>query len=552
MKRNYTRIIALIIFAAMALSLAACGTSDSGGGETAAPVSPPAGGQSTPPPAPPPSNPGEAVAPPPVAQYTGKTHLNWAHGAYPPSMDPTLINDMPGAQVRYLVYSTLFVQDYDMNIHNELAESYEFVNAQTLKVQIKQGVKFHNGQELTAEDVAFSITRASTAPAVAAILNMIDRAEATGPYEVVIYLDKPFAPILAHLAHTASGIVSKEVVERLGDQGHAEAPVGTGPFMVMEQVTGDRIELARFPDYFGGAFGEFPVLETITIRVIPDETMRALEIAAGTVDLISNVGFNDYHRLTNLSEIETYLLPNLSTNFVGFNCQKAPFNDVKVRQAIAYGIDNEALLANVHRGLTTPVNGALADAVWGSISGELAGYPYNPDKALELLEEAGFPNGFKTTIWLNETLERQTIAAIVQAQLRLIGVDVEIQVLEWGAYLEGTANGEHDMFILGWVTVTGDPDYGLFPTYHSSNWGDPGNRARFADARADELIMLGRTETDQAKRLEYYREAQQIISDGVPTMWLNQGSERWATTAGWLGFRLHPAGYHSFHLMHTN
>jgi len=451
-----------------------------------------------------------------------------------------------------LVYNRLFIQDYDMDLHGELAESWEFVNSQTVKIQIRQGVTFHNGTALTADDVAFSLNRAGASPQVAIILNMIDRAEVTGPYEVTLHLEFPFAPILAHLSHTAASIVSRAEVERLGNEGHGDAPMGTGPFMVTQMVTGDRVELARHDGYFGGAFGEFPVLETITVRIIPDETMRALELQAGAVDLISNVGFNDFGRLAGQPNVNAFLLPNLSTNFLGFNCQKPPFDDVRVRQAIAYAIDNEALLANVHRGLTTPVNGPLADAVWGSISGELPGFPYNPERAVQLLTEAGHPNGFSTTVWLNETVERQNIAAIVQAQLRMVGIEVEIQVLEWGAYLERTGLGEHDMFILGWVSVTGDPDYGLFPTYHSSSWGPPGNRARFADARADELIELGRTETDSDRRLAYYREAQQIIATAVPTMWLNQGSERFAAGTDWLGLRLHPAGHHSFHMMHTN
>ena len=547
MKKKIAKVVALLLIGT--LVLAACGPTAPAPADPAQPTQP-----TTPaaPPAPPAATPGQDVAPPAADVYSGKTHLNWAHGAYPPAMDPTLTNDMPSAQLMKLVYNRLFIQDFDMNLHGELAESWDFIDAQTVRIQIRQGVTFHNGQPLTAEDVAFSLNRASVSPQVAVIMNMIDRAEVTGPYEVVLHLEFPFAPILAHLAHTAASIVSKEVVERLGDTAHSDAPVGTGPFMVTEMITGDRVELRRHDDFWGGAFHEFPVLETITVRVIPDESMRALELAAGAVDLISNVGFMDFERLTNMADINTFLLPNLSTNFVGFNAQRAPFDDVRVRQAVAYAIDNEALLANVHRGLTTPVNGPLADAVWGSISGELPGFPYNPERAIELLTEAGFPNGFNTTIWLNETVERTTIATIVQAQLRMVGIEVEIQILEWGAYLERTGLGEHDMFILGWVSVTGDPDYGLFPTYHSSSWGIPGNRARYANPRADELIELGRTETDSARRLAYYREAQEIIAFEVPTMWLNQGSERFATGSEWLGLRLHPAGHHSFHLMHTN
>ena len=538
MKRRIVAILTALLL--VTLLVAACGGDNGGTDPTPAPA------PSTPSPAAP--SPGTPAAPPPVDEYTGKTHLNWAHGAFPPSMDPTLINDMPGAQVRVLVYDTLLYFDSNMELQYGLATGYNFVDPQTVVLQIREGVQFHNGETLTAEDVAWSLTRAGQAPQVAAIANMIDKAEVTGANEVTLYLEFPFGPILAHIAHGATGILHKGTVERMGVEAHELAPVGTGPFMVTSMITGDSIELARNNNYWGN----IPVLETISIRVIPDETMRSLELEAGAVDLISNVAFTDFERLSNNPDITTYVLPNLSTNFVGFNAQKAPFDDVRVRQAIAYAIDNEAILANVHRGLTTPVNGPIADSVWGSVAAELPGFPYNPDKARELLTEAGFPDGFSTTIWLNETVERQTIATIVQAQLRLVGVEVDIQVLEWGAYLDGTGAGEHDMFILGWVSVTGDPDYGLYPTYHTDSWGDAGNRARYSNERVDELIMTGRTSADQNVRLQAYAEAQRIIAEEVPTMWVNQGSERFATGAEWKGYVLHPAGYHSITTMFTD
>ena len=479
---------------------------------------------------------------------TGANHLVWAHGAYPPSMDPSLTNDMPSAQIMAQVYSRLFIQDADLNIHGELATDYEFIDAQTLRVTLRDDVYFHNGQRMTAEDVAFTLERAGSAPQVAIIMDMIDTVDIVNDYEVIINLEFPFAPILSHLAHTAASIVSREVVERLGDEEHGLAPVGTGRFMVTEMVTGDRLELERFDDHFDR---NLPVLERITIRIIPDESMRALEIEAGAVDMITNVGFVDIERLQGNDNINMWLSPDLSTNFIGFNCQRAPFDDVRVRQAIAYAIDNEAILANVHRGVTTPVNGPLADVVWGSISSELPGFPHNPARAIELLEEAGFPDGFETTIWLNETVERTNIANIVQQQLMLVGIDVEIEILEWGAYLAQTGAGEHDMFLLGWVSVTGDPDYGLFPVYHTDSWGDPGNRSRYSNPEVDRLIELGRTETDFDRRLEYYAEAQRIIAYEVPTMWLNQGVVRFATTSRWNGFEMHPAGHHTFHLMYA-
>ena len=484
------------------------------------------------------------------SDYTGSTHLEWAHGVFPTSLDPHLAFSMPCGQIKHLIYDTLFFLDYDMNVVPSVAESYEFIDAQTIVFQIREGIRFSNGDPLTPDDVAFTLNNASVAPQVALVLDMIDRVEVTGENEVTMFLEFPFAPILHHLSHFSSSITSRAVLEELGGpEAHQNAPVGSGPFMVTNMVAGDRVEMAVNPYYWGGPFGDTVVLETITIRAIPDESMRALELEAEAVDLISNVGFMDVNRLQADPDVTMLLTTNLSAGFLGMNNTLPPFDDVRVRQAIGYAVDDLALIEVVHQGLTQPLHGHLADAVWGSISAELPGRPFNPERARELLAEAGHPDGFSATISLNETVERIGIATVLQAQLRLVGIELEIEILEWGAYLDATGRGEAEMFLLGWVTMTGDPDYGLFPPFHSSAAGFPGNRSFFNNARVDELLELGRTTVDSDARLAYYAEAQQIIFENQPVYWLHGGVERFATGSNWEGLRLHPAAIHRFHLL---
>ncbi len=150
-----------------------------------------------------------------------------------------------------------------------------------------------------------------------------------------------------------------------------------------------------------------------------------------------------------------------------------------------------------------------------------SGLEYDPEAAKDLLEEAGYPDGFSTTLWTNDNRERIDAATYVQAQLEEIGVNVELEVVEWGAYLEQTANGDHDMFVLGWTTVTGDADYGMYPLFHSENFGEPGNRTFISNPELDELLVQARQNPDPDERLALYKEAQEILVDEAPMLYIH-------------------------------
>lgn len=171
-------------------------------------------------------------------------------------------------------------------------------------------------------------------------------------------------------------------------------------------------------------------------------------------------------------------------------------------------------------------------------------WEYNVEKAKKLLAEAGYPNGFKTKIWVNENVERRDIAIILQAQLKEIGIDVAVETLEWGAYLDGTARGDHDMFMLGWVTVTGDADYGLFPLLHTSSFGGAGNRAFYSNPHVDELLSKARVSIDQDERKELYREVQIIAQEEVPYYVTAYKAQNAALQKNIENFKLKPAGHH--------
>lgn len=214
-----------------------------------------------------------------------------------------------------------------------------------------------------------------------------------------------------------------------------------------------------------------------------------------------------------------------------------------VRKALNYALDVEAVVDFIYSGQARAVTGPLPPLVWASRT-DLPGYEYNPDKAKELLAEAGYPNGFKTTIWTNDNPLRMQIAEMFQADLAGIGIEAEVLVVPWATYLEDTAAGKHDMFILGWVTVTADPDYGLWALFHSSQFGNAGNRTFYANPRVDELLELGRLEGDPEKRAALYGEAQALIVEDAPWAFLIATSEVNGIRDNIEGFVPHPAGHH--------
>src|SRR5699024_5664098 len=197
-------------------------------------------------------------------------------------------------------------------------------------------------------------------------------------------------------------------------------------------------------------------------------------------------------------------------SYLGFNINKEPFEDVKVRQAISYAINREEIVTGVYDDMGIPAKGPLAPNVWG-YSEDLEGQEYNIDKAKELLAETDMADGFDTTLWVNDDQQIIDTAVYIQNELAELNINVEIEQFEWGAYLETLANGNHDMFILGWTTVTGDADYGLYALFHSKYQVAAGNRSFYYNSKVDELLKAGRAEVDETARQDIYTEHENIL-----------------------------------------
>ena len=430
------------------------------------------------------------------------------------SLDPHGSNDSPSSNVRTKIYDNLVYFNEDMELQAGLATEWEPVDELTWEFTLREDVTFHDGTEFTAEAVKANLERVidpDMASQRAFLFTMLDEITVVDDFTVQISTDFPFAPLLSHLAHDAAGMASPAALE---EAGYDEVePIGTGPYRFVSWDPGNEVILERNADYWG----EQPNPERVVFRVVPEESTRLALIERGDAHVAEILQPASMERVDASDGMNLELFPSLSLNYIGFNVDKEPFDDPRVRRAISMAVDVQAMIDGIVEGAGSRAIGPISEAVVG-YHPDLEPLPYDTDMAADLLAEAGLEDGFSTTLWTNDNPTRIAIAEIVQNNLAELNIDVEIEVLEWGAYLDQTAEGLHDMFILGWVTVTGDADYGMYALLHSSNVGAPGNRSFYRNDRVDELLDQGRRETDPEDRVGLYHEVQEILIDEAPML----------------------------------
>ncbi len=470
------------------------------------------------------------------------------------SIDPHGSNDTASAQVRMNIYETLVNQTMDMELVPGLAEEWEAVEDDVWNFKLREGTTFHSGEDFTAADVKATLDRVNdtaVASEAAFLFDMIEEVEITGDYEVNIHTEFPFAPLPSHLAHNTGGIISKslidedyqyaldeagvdmtadeyyelretggdeyeevqdEISEHLGSVIGSEAD-GTNHAMLEERTPGQETLLTKFDEFQGGERH----FDSVTFRVIPESGARLAELETGGVQIVRDVDSANADRVAEGENTELLEQESSRTDYLGFNTEKAPFDDVKVRQAISYAIDKDMIVEGVHDNMGLTATHPLAPDVWG-YDDSLEGREYDLEKAEALLAESDHPDGFSTELWVRDDQMNVDTALYIQESLAELGIEVTVQQFEWGTFLERTAQGDHEMFAMGWTTVTGDADNGLYALYHSDNIGATGNRSFYANDALDEALDQGRTESDEDARAEAYSTAQEIIIEEAPTV----------------------------------
>lgn len=447
-----------------------------------------------------------AGATPSDAAGSPKTDLVIAAATEAVTLDPQGGWDGASLYVLRQLYNGLVKLDNNMEIVGDLAESWEFTTDTSVTFKLKQGVKFHNGEEMKASDVVYSIQRAQESPKVKAFTANIVSVAADDDYTVTINTAIPYAPLMSNLCHTACSVVSQKAAQEAGDSFSAAA-VGTGPFKFVQWDSGDKIVLERNDDYFGGK-----VLPTsLTFKLMSEGSARTIALETGEVDFNLVVASSDANRIADEDGVELVVSMSPKIEYVSMNQKVEPFDNELVRQAINYAIDRESL--NI---VATASYGEITDSVMNKqITGytdDVVRYEYNPDKAKELLVQAGYADGFETSIVVSGDT-RNTEAQLIQANLADIGIKLNINPMESTTLLEQINNGDYEMFIMSYNNTTGDPDTSLYMLFNSTVPASSGNRSFTSFPEVDELLEAGRAATDNAKRMEIYGDIQRILTE---------------------------------------
>ena len=431
------------------------------------------------------------------------------------SMDPQLKVDTQSGRIKTLVFESLVSTDSENNILPSIAKSWEFIDDTTIHFVINDGITFHNGDKLTMDDILFSFQRGENAPQTSATMDPIDIANCKAIDEKTfeMKLKYPFGAIMLNLADTKCSIVNKKYVEEVGDEQFAQKPIGTGPYVFANWKSGDRCELKTYDGYWG----KKPAIPNITFRVITEGANRAIELETGGVDVALDIQPGDVERISSNPDLTLQRGPNYSVTYMAMNQSKKPFDDVRVRQAINLALDLPSIVDAVYQGTGSVGCGPLTPSVWG-YDKNLKAPQQNIDKAKELLAEAGYPDGFSTTILTSDHQQRMDFSEIAQNQLSAIGIKCEVKIMEWGAYLDAVFAGEHEMTVLGY-SYGADPYTGMFNLFASTCFGPDGNISWYANAEVDALFEQIKVENDDDKRRTMVEKLQQIIVDDA--VWVN-------------------------------
>lgn len=440
------------------------------------------------------------------AAETKKDTLVYAQISEGKTLDPQDTTEQYSQRIVTLIYSRLAeINEENGQIEARLAESWERPNANEIIFHLRKGVKFNNGYEFTADDVKFTIERAQTLPKVAHLYKPITEITVIDPYTISFKTEQPFAPLLNHLTHKTASIISKKYFDENKEK-YFEKPIGTGPYIFKAWQIGDRIELEANPDYFGGA----PAIKNVVFRSIPEEASKVIGLQTGEIDIVGDIEAASRQTVLEDKNLELVETSGISTIYLGMNTEKKFFADKELRKAIIMAINRDDIINSLLTGTVKKANSFLAPHVFG-YSEKSKVYDYDLEAAKKIIQDKGM-TGTKLKITVSNSQLRSQMAEVIQAQLKEIGLEVSIEILEWGAFLSATSKGEVDMFILGWGPSTFDGDYGLYPNFHSSQKGGEGNRSQYASKYLDDLLEEGRKEVDTEKRRNIYIEATDYIN----------------------------------------
>jgi ABC-type transport system substrate-binding protein len=445
-----------------------------------------------------------------------KDALVFSSSADATTLDPHNTTDTQSDQVILMIYNTLLRFDDEMRIVGDLAETWGVApDGRTWTFTLRQGVRFHDGSPLDAEAVRRNFARVLD-PAQGhrrlSLFDAIDRVEVADVRTVRIITKQPFGAMEPTMAHVSAAIVNPAVAERYGkDFGYsAQATSGSGPYKAVYWKKDLEVVLERNDDYWGPK-GR---IRRIVYRPIPEAASRVIALETGAADVITHIPPAELRRLEQSSAVTILKGPSIGAQQFRFHCQRKPFDDPRVRQAVSYAVNRRAIVNTLMSGMAEPSTGPLTRRIRGRA--DLGEIPYDPDRARRLLAEAGYPNGFRTTITTTPRYAMGVeLAQAVAAQLAEVGVKAKIDVLEWGAirqYWSGLKPEDNplEIFIMGAGASSADADWGLRPIFSSAPTNE-NNYGHYSNRTFDDLVRRAMLEPDAAARNALYRRAQEIV-----------------------------------------
>ncbi|WP_303802083.1 ABC transporter substrate-binding protein [Alicyclobacillus macrosporangiidus] len=468
---------------------------------------------------------------------SGQKTLIFGRGGDSVTLDPSGSTDDESNMVAEEIYDTLVTYKIGTpELQPDLATSWEpSKDGMSWTFHLLQGVKFSDGTPFNADAVVFNFQRwgdpknpyhkgSSFAHyksdlggfygSPGAIIKDVKKVD---DYTVQIDLTHPFAPLPNILTQVAYSIASPEAIKKYnGDISHH--PVGTGAFEFVSWTPNDKIVLKKNPNYRTPGL---PKLDQLIFQVIPDNTARLNALRAGQIDVMEGVNPSDIQSVKSDPNLNLYISPSNNVGYLAFNTQKKPFDDPRVRQAIAMCIDKKALIDAYYNGLADAGVTLLPPKNWAYDS-SIQDYPVDIAKAKQLLAEAGYPNGFDTELWAMPIPrpympQPQQIATAIQADLAKIGIHAKIVSYDWATYLKKTDSGEHTMCLLGWSAGTWDPTTFMYTLLDSKNAVPPANNSAFyKNPAVDKLLEQALMVSDQNQRAELYKQAQELVFKDEP------------------------------------
>jgi len=485
--------------------------------------------------------------------------LVYGRGADAVGLDPINVTDGESIRVTHNIFETLLEYDENLELQPKLATEYSSSeDGLTWTFKLREGVKFHDGTDFNAEAVVFNFERwmdpenpyhKGDFPYYPFLYggfkgdenHLIEHVKATGDHELEIKLKRKTAPFLSYLAISMFGIASPAAIEEFeGDVN--EHPVGTGPFKFEEWSRNNTITLAKNPDYW---MEGKPYLDKVIFQVIPENSARLNALQTGEIDVLDGMNATDTNVVEETQGLELLKRPSFNIGYMAFNTEKKPFDDPKVRQAINMAINKEEIVNAFYNGLAETATSPLPPSLWG-YDDSLEPYEYNVEEAKKLLAEAGYENGFETELYTMSNPrpylpEPVKIAEAIQSDLAEVGITAEIVSSEWATYLDDTKQGKHSMAMYGWTGVMADPDNFLYPNLSKTNTEKPAQNIAFY--KSDEftsLITEARETIDQDKRIELYKQAQQLFQKDAPWVMLAYTTPPLAQMDYVEGYKPHP------------